>query len=121
MCVDVYCLHTESKPTYFTLKVTHGGKFTPPRGRMYVDPVIPWYDCVDYDLFSFYAFEELVADIGVKGGVAGYYYRIPGETLDVGLYPLKSDEDVMKMLDLIPTHREIEVYVKLKLRRPKRG
>jgi hypothetical protein len=121
VCVDVYCLHTESKRTYFTLKVTHGGKFTPPPGRMYVDPVIAWYDCVDYDLFSFYAFEELVDDIGVKGGVAGYYYRIPGETLDVGLYPLKDDEDVMKMLDLIPTHREIEVYVELKRRRPKRG
>jgi hypothetical protein len=72
-------------------------------------------------LFSFYAFEELVADIGVKGGVAGYYYRILGETLDVGLYPLESDEHVMDMLDLIPTHREIEVYVELKRRRPKRG
>ncbi|PWA87833.1 hypothetical protein CTI12_AA108670 [Artemisia annua] len=111
----------ESKPTYFTLKVTHGGKFTQPPGRMYVDPVIAWYDCVDYDLFSFYAFEELVDDIGVKGAVAGYYYRIPGETLDVGLYPLRSDEDVMQMLDLIPTHREIEVYVELKRRRPKKG
>ncbi|PWA85735.1 hypothetical protein CTI12_AA147560 [Artemisia annua] len=69
----------------------------------------------------FYAFEELVDDIGVKGAVAGYYYRIPSETLDVGLYPLRSDEDVMQMLDLIPTHREIEVYVELKRRRPKKS
>ncbi|PWA57907.1 hypothetical protein CTI12_AA407340 [Artemisia annua] len=64
---------------------------------------------------------QLYDDIGVKGGVEGYYYRIPGETLDVGLYPLKYDEDVMKMLDLIPTHREIEVYFELKRRRPKKA
>ena len=121
MCVDVYCLYTESNHNYFTLKVTHGGKFTSPPGRVYVDPLIAWYDCVDYDMFNYDAFEALVADIGVKGGVAGCHYRVPGETLDVGLLALQNDDDVMNMLNLVPTHREIEIYVEAKRKRAKRA
>ncbi|PWA76332.1 hypothetical protein CTI12_AA236270 [Artemisia annua] len=51
----------------------------------------------------------------------GCHYRILGEALDVGLLPLQNDDDVMKMLDLVPTHREIEVYVEAKRRRAKRA
>ena len=83
--------------------------------------MIEWYVCVDCDMFTFYAFESLLDDIGVKAGVSECHYRIPGETLDVGLLPLQNDDDVMNMLNLVPTHREIEIYVEVKPKRAKKN
>ena len=118
VCVDVYCFYTESNQNFFTLKITHSGKFTSPPGRVYVDLVIESYDCV---LFTFYAFESLLDDIGVNNGRFSSHYRIPGETLDVRLLPFKNDDDLVHMLYLVPTHREIEIYVEAKPKRAKRA
>jgi hypothetical protein len=63
----------------------------------------------------------LVDGIGVKGGASGCHYRIPGDPLDIGLLPLQNDDDVMNMLDLVPTHREIEVHVEAKRLKAKRA
>ncbi|GJY23107.1 transposase, MuDR [Tanacetum coccineum] len=37
--------------------------------------------------------------------------RIPWESLDEGLLPLMSEEDVIKVLEYVPRFREVEVYI----------
>ncbi|GKB06184.1 hypothetical protein Tco_0834417 [Tanacetum coccineum] len=38
--------------------------------------------------------------------------RIPGKSLDEGLVPLMSNQDVLSLLQYVPIYKEIKVYVK---------
>ncbi|GJW31803.1 hypothetical protein Tco_0051835 [Tanacetum coccineum] len=74
--------------------------------------VIEWYDLVDNKRFSIYEFDAMLEDLGIKGGSFLFsYFRIPGKSLDEGLVPLISHQDVLSLLKYVPSYKEIEVYV----------
>nr|GEW52373.1 hypothetical protein [Tanacetum cinerariifolium] len=51
----------------------------------------------------------MVEDLGFKDGrILLSHFRIPGKSLDEGLAPLMSNEDVLSLLWRVPRDREIE-------------
>ncbi|GKC40735.1 hypothetical protein Tco_1053119, partial [Tanacetum coccineum] len=104
----------ESYDNLFTLKVNHNGYFTSPPGRRYSLAVVDWYDLVDSKMFTIKEYDSLLEDLGFKDGrILFSYFRIPRKSLDEGLTPLMSNEDVHSLLNYVPRHREIEVYVEI--------
>ncbi|GJX03983.1 hypothetical protein Tco_0189899 [Tanacetum coccineum] len=104
----------ESYDNHFTLKVHHNGYFTSPPDRRYSLAVVDWYDLVDSKMFIINEYDSLLEDLGFKdGGILFSHFRIHGKSLDEGLTPLMSDEDVLSLLKYVPRHKEIEVYVEI--------
>nr|GEV16202.1 hypothetical protein [Tanacetum cinerariifolium] len=51
-------------------------------------------------------------DLGCMEGMLLFtHFRIPKQSLDYGLLPLMSEEDVIKFLKYVPRLREVEVYI----------
>ncbi|GJX21687.1 hypothetical protein Tco_0226132 [Tanacetum coccineum] len=102
----------ESYDHLFTLKIHHSGNFTSLPDRRYRYAVIEWYDLVNSKRFSIYGFDAMLEDLGIKGGSFLFsYFRIPGKSLDEGLVPLISHQDVLSLLKYVPSYKEIKVYV----------
>ncbi|GKB10094.1 hypothetical protein Tco_0844017 [Tanacetum coccineum] len=98
----------ESYDHLFTLKIHHSGNFTSLPDRRYRFAVIEWYDLVDIKRFSIYEFDAMLE----KGGSFLFsHFRILGKSLDEGLVPLISHQDVLSLLKYVPSYKEIEVYV----------
>nr|GEV98479.1 hypothetical protein [Tanacetum cinerariifolium] len=54
----------------------------------------------------------MLEDLGIKdGSILFSHFRIPGKSLDEGLVPLMSNQDVLSLLQYVPIFKEIEVYV----------
>ncbi|GJY32175.1 hypothetical protein Tco_0415670 [Tanacetum coccineum] len=71
------------------------------------------YALVDNKRFSIYGFDAMLEDLGIKGGKFLFsHFRILGKSLDKGLAPLISHQDVLSLLKYVPRYKEIEVYVK---------
>ncbi|GJW32693.1 hypothetical protein Tco_0052725 [Tanacetum coccineum] len=105
-------MYTESYDNLFTLKIHHSGNFISLPDRRYRYAVIEWYDLVDSKRFSIYEFDAMLEDLGIKGGSFLFsHFRIPGKSLDKGLVPLISHQDVLSLLKYVPSYKEIEVYV----------
>ncbi|GJV75119.1 hypothetical protein Tco_1506703 [Tanacetum coccineum] len=85
------------------------GDFTSPPDRRYRFAVIDWYDLVDNEMFSINEYDSLLEDLGFKDGeILFSYFRILGKSLDEGLAPLMSGEDVLSLLKYVPRYREFE-------------
>ncbi|GKE23838.1 hypothetical protein Tco_1435350, partial [Tanacetum coccineum] len=96
----------------FTLKLHHSENFTSLPDRRYRYAVIEWYDLVDSKRFSIYGFDVMLEDLGIKGGSFLFsHFRIPGKSLDKGLVPLISHQDVLSLLKYVPRYKEIKVYI----------
>ncbi|GJW01312.1 hypothetical protein Tco_1556563 [Tanacetum coccineum] len=81
--------------------------------RRYRYAIIEWYNLVDSKRFSIYEFDSMLEDLDIKGGSFLFsYFRIPGKSLDEGLVPLISHQDVLSLLKYVPSYKEIEVYIK---------
>ncbi|PWA49281.1 hypothetical protein CTI12_AA481420 [Artemisia annua] len=79
----------------FTLQIHHNGEFTSTPGRRYVFRDTDWFDGVHCDVFSMYLLGEI----------------IPDESLDDGLLPLKSEEDVRRLVEYVPISTQLELYI----------
>nr|GEU37004.1 hypothetical protein [Tanacetum cinerariifolium] len=74
--------------------------------------VLEWYDLVDNKRYSIYESDAMLEDLGIKGGSFLFsHFRIPGKSLDEGLVPLISHQDVLSLLKYVPSYKEIDVYV----------
>ncbi|GKC52264.1 putative reverse transcriptase domain-containing protein [Tanacetum coccineum] len=75
--------------------IHRSGYFTSLPDRRYTNAVVDWYDFVDSELFSINKYDSLLEDLGYKDGrILFTHFWIPGKSLDEGLAPLMSDEDV---------------------------
>ncbi|GJT99971.1 hypothetical protein Tco_1110310 [Tanacetum coccineum] len=74
---------------------------------------IEWYDLVDSERFSINEYDAMLEDLGIKdGSILFSRFRIPGKSLDEGLVPLMSNQDVLSLLEYVPIYKEIKVYAK---------
>nr|GEY60960.1 hypothetical protein [Tanacetum cinerariifolium] len=104
---DIY----ESNDLLFTLKTYHSGNFTSPPGMIYHCAEIKWYDLDDSETFLINGYDVLLEDLGIKdGSILFSHFRIPGKSLDEGLVPLMSNQDVLSLLQYVPIYKEIKVY-----------
>ncbi|GJW28296.1 hypothetical protein Tco_0045171 [Tanacetum coccineum] len=67
---------------------------------------------VDSETFSINGYDAMLEDLGIKdGSILFSRFRIPRKSLDEGLVPLMSNQDVLSLLQYVPIYKEIEVYV----------
>ncbi|GKC49248.1 hypothetical protein Tco_1071993 [Tanacetum coccineum] len=63
-------------------------------------------------MFGMYTLEEMFKDLGyIEGMLLFTHFRILGQSLDEGLLPLMSEEDVIIFLEYVPRFREVEVCI----------
>ncbi|PWA82861.1 hypothetical protein CTI12_AA172120 [Artemisia annua] len=96
----------------FTLEIHHNGQFTSIPGRSYLFGDTDWFDGVHCDVFSMVLLGEMLEDFGYTDRTLVYtHFRLPGESLDDGLLPLKSDEDVKTLVEYVPFFTQLELYI----------
>nr|GEU38583.1 hypothetical protein [Tanacetum cinerariifolium] len=80
--------------------------------RRYRYAVMEWYDLVNSNRFSIYEFDAMLEDLGIKGGSFLFsHFRIHGKSLDEGLVPLISHQDVLSLLKYVSSYKENNVYL----------
>ncbi|KAJ0744034.1 putative transposase, MuDR, plant, MULE transposase domain-containing protein [Helianthus annuus] len=95
-------------PDLFTLKVNHGGDFTDEDDFQYVGGKVDYVDNVSGDMFSI---NILLAFGYSENDVVVYHFRVPGEDLVLGLRPLGSDSDVLRLISYVEKNKVLEVYI----------
>ncbi|PWA76003.1 rcd1/Caf40 [Artemisia annua] len=95
--------------TLFTIKIHHAGYFTIPPNRRYRFGDIDYVDLIDCHLFSIQQFVSMLDELGLGVDTKLYtHFRILGESLDDGLVPLMSEEDMVTLLKYVPRFKETE-------------
>ncbi|PWA97306.1 hypothetical protein CTI12_AA030120 [Artemisia annua] len=96
----------------FTLQIHHNGEFTSTPGRRYLFGDTDWFDGVHCDVFSMDLLGEMLEDLGYTDRTLVFtHFRIPDESLDDGLLPLKSEEDVRRLVEYVPIFTQLELYI----------
>ncbi|PWA41573.1 transposase, MuDR [Artemisia annua] len=98
-------------PTVFSLEIHHGGYFTRPLNRVYIDGKVSWFDQIDADGFSIVEVKSMLAGLGYKNPNMQFSYKRPNGNLDSGLYVLNSDSDVLGLIKHVDKCKLIELYV----------
>ena len=96
---------------FFSIKVHHGRDFTEGPVKRYVGSTVEYLDNCDPDKMSLLEMDDIAEKLGHVPHV-GFYYRLPGVTLDNGLVFMNTDEDVMAMIACLPSSRTAEMYLK---------
>jgi hypothetical protein len=94
-------------PTLFSIQLHHGGSFSGSEGQQYQNGQVSSVDLLDTEAFSMTKLEEVRLKLGFAE-VECYYYFV-GEH-DLGSKPLRDENDVSRMLELLPANRIIHVY-----------
>ncbi|GJV15022.1 transposase, MuDR [Tanacetum coccineum] len=93
------------KDNLFSIKLHHGGKFTPSPKRMYVGGK-NYVEKIDMNLFNVDELHMFVKDLGYDPKqLMFYHYKFPNKSLDYGLRPLSCDADVF----LSPVKCNVEI------------
>nr|GEW01993.1 hypothetical protein [Tanacetum cinerariifolium] len=102
-------------PPVYT-KNHQSGNFTSPPGRIYHWAEIEWFDLDDSETFLINGYDAMLKDLGIKdGSILFSCFRIPRKSLDEGLVPLMSNQDVLSLLQYVHIYKEIKVYIKKKM------
>ncbi|PWA89001.1 transposase, MuDR [Artemisia annua] len=96
----------------FTLQVHHNGEFTSTPGRRYLFGDTDWFDGVHCDVFSMGLLGEMLEELGCMDRTLVFtHFKIPDESLDDGLLPLKSEEDVRRLVEYVHIFTQLELYI----------
>nr|KAJ0213156.1 hypothetical protein LSAT_V11C400190450 [Lactuca sativa] len=107
-------------PTWFSIKLHHGGKFTKLPDIKYIGGEVRYVDYVDIDEFSVHELDAMMLDQGYpdprmieltdESPVIYYHFRIPNGDFQFGLRALGNDHDVINISKFIRNNKLIEVY-----------
>ncbi|KAL4557735.1 hypothetical protein LXL04_035923 [Taraxacum kok-saghyz] len=102
----------EGYPTFFTIELHHGGKFTKFPSITYNDGKIDHVDLVDMDEFSVHELDSMMLQLGYESESIIYYqFQLPThEDFAFGLRALGNDADVINLAQYIEEHKVIKVY-----------
>ncbi|GJT02485.1 hypothetical protein Tco_0823654 [Tanacetum coccineum] len=105
-------LNPAGKNNLFSVKLHHGGKFTPSPKRMYVRGKVNYVDKIDVDIFNVDELHLFVQDLGYDPEqLMFYHYKLPSKGLDYGLKPISCDADVISLIKLVANCKVVEVFV----------
>nr|KAJ0217714.1 hypothetical protein LSAT_V11C300139290 [Lactuca sativa] len=107
-------------PTWFSIKLHHGGKFTKLPDIKYTGGEVCYVDDVDIDEFFVHELDAIMLDLGYpdprmieltdESTVIYYHFRIPNGDFQFGLRALGNDQDVINLSKFIRNSKLIEVY-----------
>ena len=97
----------------FAIKLFYNGKMEE-NPKNYVGGSVAYVDYCDSDEMSHLEINAMLVSLGAIGGYYKLWYKLPGTSVDVGLFDLDTDDDLLVMCDLInPKKILVEVYVNL--------
>lgn len=100
----------------FTIKMFFNGDFEE-NPKRYSGGRVVYVDFCDSDMISLLEINTMLVDCGSRGGCYSLWYKLPGTTMEKGLFELETDDDLMLMCTLLDTknraktNRYVEVYV----------
>ncbi|KAL4578783.1 hypothetical protein LXL04_014914 [Taraxacum kok-saghyz] len=101
----------EGYPTFFSITLHHGGKFTKFRGRTYIDGKVDYVKFIDMDEFSVHELDYMMQQLGYEvPPVIYYHFQIPNGDFDFGLSALGNDLDLLTLGKFIEDNKVIHVY-----------
>ncbi|GJS41662.1 hypothetical protein Tco_0566705, partial [Tanacetum coccineum] len=109
MYPQVVCGRT---PKSLTLKIYHGGCFTPIPSRSYVGGQVSSFNVDEIDEFYLHDLKDMVVKLGY--GLADlmyYHFLIPRLGLDYSMHPLNVNADILEMEKYVKDYKIILVYV----------
>ncbi|KAJ0447604.1 hypothetical protein HanLR1_Chr17g0665921 [Helianthus annuus] len=63
-------------------------------------------------MFSFIVMNDMLLAFGYsEEDVVVYHFRVPGKDLIVGLRPLGTDSDILRMISYVETNKVLDVYI----------
>ncbi|CAI9278279.1 unnamed protein product [Lactuca saligna] len=111
-------------PTWFSIKLHHGGKFTKIADKKNIGGEVCYIDYVDIDEFPVHELDAIMLDLGYPdprmtgvvdvsdSPVIYYHFNIPNGDFQFGLRAYANDQDVINLSKYIPHNKLIEVYTK---------
>lgn len=103
-------VHADINPSFFSIKVHHGGNFIVERGRKsYVGGQVSYSDYEQRDKVSILDLNEIGKKIGLTD-VVEFYYKVPSSNLDGGFKILQTDNHVIDMVRKIENN-VVEIFL----------
>lgn len=93
------------------MMIHHGGRFTEPPKRKYVEGEVTFVDLIDIDQCKIDMLDTVMFQCLGSEERLFYHYELHMKTLDSGLRSLVSDSDISDMMKYVHKHRIIYVYV----------
>ncbi|CAI9289134.1 unnamed protein product [Lactuca saligna] len=117
--VDISIVYVDS-PTWFSIKLHHGGKFTKLPDIKYIGGEVCYVDYVDINEFYVHELDSIILDLGYpdprnsefadESPFIYYHFRIPNGDFQFGLRVLGNDQDVINLSKHIAHNKLIKVY-----------
>ena len=103
---------TKIYPTLITIKIYHGGVFTSFPGRRYINGKHDFIDLVNTDELFVHDLDAMMKELGYNEKEQMFYhFLIPNSELDFGLQDLRSDQDMLNLLNYAPKIKFIDVFI----------
>ncbi|PWA44691.1 transposase, MuDR, MULE transposase domain protein [Artemisia annua] len=94
------------------MKLHYGGRFTECPNRKYVEGEVTFVDMIDMQQFNIDLLYSVLNSLGYdSSGTLYFHYKIPLKWLDKFLKPLVNESDFEGMLEYVPKHKTMYVYV----------
>ena len=96
----------------FSIKVFHGGCFTPSPNRRYFGGKIQYVDLLDIESFNVDVIHSIVTMLKYDPrDIMFYHFKIPNNSLDWGLRALAGDDDVNNLGQYVKDNKVIDVFI----------
>ncbi|GJY78500.1 transposase, MuDR [Tanacetum coccineum] len=98
-------------PEVFSMKLFHGGTFTPTPNRRYFGGKVQYIDLLDIEQFTITIIHSIVKMLKYDTrDIMYYHFKIPDKNLDWGLKALASDDDIVYLLNLSSSSKPRNPY-----------
>ncbi|GJW10757.1 O-fucosyltransferase family protein [Tanacetum coccineum] len=109
---DPHTVYADDHPGVFSMKLFHGGTFTPTPNRRYFRGKVKYIDLLDIEQFTITIIHSIVKMLKYDTrDIMYYHFKIPDKNLDWGLRALVSDDDIVYLSKFVKDNKVIEVYI----------
>ncbi|GKE15871.1 hypothetical protein Tco_1423448, partial [Tanacetum coccineum] len=93
-------------PEVFSMKLFHGGTFTPTPNRRYFGGKVQYIDLLDIEQFTITIIHSIVKMLKYDTrDIMYYHFKIPDKNLDWGLRALASDDDIVYLSKFVKDNK----------------
>ena len=81
----------------FSIRVHHGGKLEVTHERAYVGSLVAVYHYCNLERWSLCSLDKIAEELGYEEHSIRYYYLLPGQRMQDGLFYMFSEEDATEL------------------------
>ncbi|KAA8532301.1 hypothetical protein F0562_032334 [Nyssa sinensis] len=98
---------TDEGDSYFSVEIHHGVEFMCNLVKVCIGGKVNFYEKCHTNLMSMLEMDDMLEGLEYFKEFIDYYYKVPLLDLNIGLKPLKSDNDVMEMIVIMDDDDEL--------------